>query len=168
MWKHWLAHNTKTNSLHMQLHNLMLVHTAHQKREMSCDIFGCICWWFHRPCNCSIGRTVECRQKGLFIPFTEFKSVLCKTWHAFITVLTGLEMLSPFNAILSKCPAVLALSRNKILKEALNANTLHWAGQCMAGLGQGCNATGCGIGGIIVGEINHSSQWSYKSKAWGY
>ncbi|KAL7523618.1 hypothetical protein ACHAWF_000597, partial [Thalassiosira exigua] len=61
------------------------------------------------------------------IPFDEFKSVVQKLRHAFISLTTGKYLLSPMNDVIRAGPRVVYLGRNKRLLHALqDARVLIW------------------------------------------
>ena len=98
------------------------------------------------------------------IPFEEFRSVIYKIRHAFVTIPAGKGLLSPFYRILAKQPKFVFLHRNKHVANALR--------ECKIFLQQSISApTKCsnlitawpdyvgikdaskqGVGGIIIGE----------------
>ena len=98
------------------------------------------------------------------IPFDEFRSVIYKLRHAFITIPAGKGLLSPFYRILAKQPKFVFLHRNKQVTKALQ--------ECRLFLQKSVSApTKCsnlvtawpdyigikdaskhGVGGIIIGE----------------
>ena len=98
------------------------------------------------------------------IPFDEFRSVIYKIRHAFITIPAGKGLLSPFYRILAKQPKFVFLHRNKQLKKALQECRLFL--QTSVSAPTKCShlvpawpdyvgikdASKQGVGGIIVGE----------------
>ena len=103
-------------------------------------------------------------QRNFGIPFTQFRSVIAKIRHAFITIPAGRGLLSPFNTIIRKAPSVVYLHKNEELRWALK--------ECRTFLRESVgNPTKCsrlvtkwpdfigvkdasshGVGGIIIGE----------------
>jgi hypothetical protein len=102
------------------------------------------------------------RQYG--IPFHQFRSVISKIRHAFITIPAGRGLMSPFNSILRRAPTLVYLHKNEELRLALC--------ECRTFLRESVgNPTKCsrlitkwpdyigvkdasshGVGGIIIGE----------------
>ena len=103
-------------------------------------------------------------RSGAGIPFDEFQSIIAKLRHAFISIPSGLGLLSPCNEILRKQPAVVYIHSNRWLTEAiagcktiLRESTL--APTKCTQLVPGwpdyvgiVDASGHGVGGVIVGE----------------
>ena len=99
------------------------------------------------------------------IPFKEFRSIISKIRHAFITIPAGRGLMSPFNSILRKEPKLVYLHNNNELRWALR--------ECKTFLRESVgNPTKCsrlvtswpdyigvkdasshGVGGIIIGEM---------------
>ena len=107
-------------------------------------------------------RSSDSRTHG--IPFNEFRSVLAKLRHAFLTIPTGRGLLSPFYRILAKQPTFVFLHRNKNLITALQecriflhesvlaptkCSSLVSAWPDFVGIK---DASKHGVGGIIIGE----------------
>ena len=103
------------------------------------------------------------RQFG--IPFVEFRSVLYKIRHAFLSIPAGKGLLSPFYRILSAQPHVVFLQQNKVLQQTLaetrtflhdsithptHCRSLVTGWTDFVGI---CDASKHGVGGIIVGEL---------------
>jgi len=98
------------------------------------------------------------------IPFEEFQSILSKLRHAFISIPQGRGLLSPCNSVLRKQPALVHLSRNKKLFQAirdcktlLKESTVRptKCAELVSGYPDFIgvkDASGHGVGGIIVGE----------------
>ena len=98
------------------------------------------------------------------IPFTEFRSVISKLRHAFISIPAGVGLLSPCNAILAKEPKVVALGRNASLLQAIRdcRTLLREATERPTPCRELVNAwpeyvgvvdaSKHGVGGVIVGE----------------
>ena len=98
------------------------------------------------------------------IPFDEFRSVIYKIRHAFITIPAGKGLLSPFYRILAKQPKFVFLHRNKQITQALQECRLFL--QKSVSAPTKCNnlvtawpdyigikdASKQGVGGIIIGE----------------
>ena len=103
-------------------------------------------------------------RSGAGIPFEEFQSVISKLRHAFISIPSGLGLLSPCNEILRKQPAVVYIHSNRGLTEAiagcktiLRESTLAptKCSQLVPGWPDYVgivDASGHGVGGVIVGE----------------
>ena len=98
------------------------------------------------------------------IPFDEFRSVIYKIRHAFITIPAGKGLLSPFYRILAKQPKFVFLHRNKQVRKALQecrlflqhsitaptkCSNLVTAWPDYVGIK---DASKQGVGGIIIGE----------------
>jgi hypothetical protein len=103
-------------------------------------------------------------RRNIGVPFSEFRSVIAKLRHAFITIPAGRGLLSPFNAVLKAAPRLIYLHKNKAVLVALQ--------ECRAFLREsGIKPTKCkslvtdwpdyigvkdasahGVGGIIIGE----------------
>lgn len=98
------------------------------------------------------------------IPFDEFRSVIYKIRHAFLTIPVGKGLLSPFYRILAKQPKFVFLHRNKqvmkalqecrlFLKHSITAPTqcsnLVTAWPDYVGIK---DASKQGVGGIVIGE----------------
>ena len=105
------------------------------------------------------------KNKQYGVPFAEFRSVLYKIRHAFLSIPTGKGLLSPFYRILSTQPRIVFLRRNKILQQALretrlflqdsisdptHCNSLVTGWPDYVGI---CDASKHGVGGILVGEL---------------
>jgi len=98
------------------------------------------------------------------IPFSEFRSVISKLRHAFISIPAGVGLLSPCNAILAKEPKVVALGRNASLLQAIKdcRTLLREATERPTPCRELVNAwpeyvgvvdaSKHGVGGVIVGE----------------
>lgn len=105
------------------------------------------------------------KNKKFGVPFVEFRSVLYKIRHAFLSIPAGKGLLSPFYRILSAQPKAVFLQRNKALQQAL-VETRTFLRDSIAhptpcrSLVTGwpefvgiCDASKHGVGGIIVGEL---------------
>ncbi len=107
-------------------------------------------------------RSAKRRTAG--IPFTQFRSVVAKIRHAFVTIPAGRGLLSPFNAILRAHPKIIYLHKNKdvlmalqecrtFLRESVSVPTKcsvlvsHWPDYVGVK-----DASKHGVGGIIIGE----------------
>ena len=103
------------------------------------------------------------RTKG-GIPFDEFRSIIAKLRHAFISIPSGKGLLSPCNAILRMQPPIVYLHKNRLLRQAIcdcrtllrestvaptKCSELVAAWPDFVGVK---DASGHGIGGVIVGE----------------
>ena len=104
----------------------------------------------------------EKRKGG--VPFDEFRTVVAKLRHAFISIPGGKGLLSPCNSIIRKEPPVVFFHKNPILKQAIGdcRTILHdstLAPTKCKELVSGWpdyvgikDASGHGVGGVIVGE----------------
>jgi hypothetical protein len=105
------------------------------------------------------------KNKNFGIPFTEFRSVLYKVRHAFLSIPAGKGLLSPFYRLLSSQPRVVFLQRNPPLLQALQEtktflrDSITTPTHCRS-LVTGwpdyvgvCDASKYGVGGIVVGEL---------------
>jgi len=105
------------------------------------------------------------KNKQFGIPFNEFRSVLYKVRHAFMSIPAGKGLLSPFYKVLSRQPRVVFLQRNQPLQQALQEtrtflrDSITTPNHCR-NLVTGwpdyvgvCDASKFGVGGIVVGEL---------------
>ena len=98
------------------------------------------------------------------IPFDEFRSVIYKIRHAFITIPAGKGLLSPFYKILAKQPRFVFLHRNKLVRDALQEcriflhSSISAPTKCSNLVAAWPDYVGIkdaskqGVGGIIIGE----------------
>lgn len=56
----------------------------------------------------------HCKRRHVGIPFAEFRSVIAKLRHAFITIPAGRGPLSPFNTIIKAAPPIVYLHSNRL------------------------------------------------------
>ena len=107
-------------------------------------------------------RTAHTTRGG--IPFAEFRSVISKIRHAFITIPAGNGLMSPFNAILRQQPKTIFLHKNSALTFALQdcrtflRESVSKPTKCAALIQSWpdyigiTDASSFGAGGVVVGE----------------
>jgi hypothetical protein len=98
------------------------------------------------------------------IPFAEFRSILYKVRHAFLSIPAGKGLMSPFHSILGKEPKVVFLRRNDKLRTAVKEcctflqSSVSHPTKCRSLIGGWPHVIGVsdaskhGVGGMIVGE----------------
>ena len=114
------------------------------------------------------------KHRTFGIPFQQFRSVIAKIRHAFITIPAGRGLLSPFNAIIRLAPSKVYLHKNEALRWALK--------ECRTFLRESVgdptkcarlvtswpdfigvkDASSHGVGGIIIGENKAASPTVFR------